>query len=630
MTWTLRAAQVLLLAALLLTLLAPYAATSTVGDEIDASCDDTDAQIAALEAKLAALKSRKSAVTTPAFHTDAPQKYVQLPGKQSTPCTPEDDTHFQALVKQNGDPSKREWVCLPRPPSHTAPRVKFANEIFPSRLSEDPYEINQFNLTASEKLPSNRKVPETRERACLTKEALTFPKILPSLTVVVCFYNEARSTLYRTVRSILDRTPKYLLDEIILVDDNGVEPEQGDIVLGMEKVRILRNEKREGLIRSRVRGANAARSDVIVFLDSHCECQTQWAEPLLMRIKENYRVVVAPVIDVIDHSNFNYLGSTADLRGGFSWNFNYQWHPERPGRPSRAHAISTPVISGGLFGISRAWFDEIGQYDMDMETWGGENFEISFRVWQCGGKLEIVPCSRVGHVYRLSTPYSFGEDGNPRTTIDRNLARVAEVWLDEYKEHFYQFRGSVVQKFRRGELNMGDLTKRFALRKRLQCNNFSWYIANVFPELGVPGRNLLGWGRIRQNVVFCIDSHRRAWNSPERTLSTVGCNYGDHEPQEFMLMDTGLLKYCDGMGRCHCVGVTNNGVLQIEAIPDDDFSNQKYDHLKWRHDQEQRLMNLGAGLCIDSIHSNLADPLEVAECDDSSSQQWEFTGTSGF
>lgn len=47
-----------------------------------------------------------------------------------------------------------------------------------------------------------------------------YPRALPSATVVICFFNEAFSALLRTVHSVLDRTPAYLLHEIILVDDH--------------------------------------------------------------------------------------------------------------------------------------------------------------------------------------------------------------------------------------------------------------------------------------------------------------------------------------------------------------------------------------------------------------------------
>lgn len=61
----------------------------------------------------------------------------------------------------------------------------------------------------------------------------------------------------------------------------------------------------------------------------------------------------------------------------------------------------------------------------------------SIQVWQCGGSIEIAPCSHVGHLFRKSSPYSF--PGGVTEVLFGNLARVALVWMDEWKEFYFKF-----------------------------------------------------------------------------------------------------------------------------------------------------------------------------------------------
>lgn len=55
------------------------------------------------------------------------------------------------------------------------------------------------------------------------------------------------------------------------------------------------------------------------------------------------------------------------------------------------------------------------------------------QVWQCGGSVEVLPCSRIAHIERAHKPYTEDLTSHMR----RNALRVAEVWMDEFRSHVY-------------------------------------------------------------------------------------------------------------------------------------------------------------------------------------------------
>ncbi|XP_065269796.1 polypeptide N-acetylgalactosaminyltransferase 5 [Emys orbicularis] len=471
-----------------------------------------------------------------------------------------------------------------------------------------------FNVYLSDLIPVDRAIDDTRPAGC--SEQLVHND-LPTTTIIICFVDEVWSTLLRSVHSVLNRSPPHLIKEIILVDDFSTKEYLKDsldkYMSQFPKVRLLHLKERHGLIRARLAGSEIAKGDVLTFLDSHVECNVGWLEPLLERVRLNRKKVACPVIEVISDKDMSYMTVDNFQRGIFTWPMNFGWRQIPPeviekDKIKETDIIRCPVMAGGLFSIDKKYFFELGTYDPGLDVWGGENMELSFKVWMCGGEIEIIPCSRVGHIFRNDNPYSFPKDRIK--TVERNLARVAEVWLDEYKELFYGHGYHLIQK----NLDVGDLTQQIELRKKLKCKNFKWYLENIYPDLEAP---LVKASGLIVNIAMA-----RCITVENSTLAFETCNISNKN-QKFNYTWLRLIKHGD-----FCVAPVD-AKRTLGLYPCDNRNNS----LKWLHKSlvafQPELMDhmvlehLQQPTCLEVDQSHKI--LRVNACDASNPyQKWQF------
>ncbi|XP_033976789.1 N-acetylgalactosaminyltransferase 7 isoform X1 [Trematomus bernacchii] len=476
-----------------------------------------------------------------------------------------------------------------------------------------------FNMVASDMISLDRTISDIRHEEC---KYWHYDDRLMTSSVVIVFHNEGWSTLMRTIHSVIKRTPSRYLAEIVMIDDFSNKEHLKERLVAYIKqwnglVKLFRNEKREGLIQARSIGAlKATKGQVLIYLDAHCEVGVNWYAPLVAPISKDRTVSTVPLIDSINGQSYTMEpqgGGDEDgfARGAWDWSMLWKRVPlgdkEKKLRKTQTEPYRSPAMAGGLFAIERDFFFELGLYDPGLQIWGGENFEISYKIWQCGGKLLFVPCSRVGHIYRLP-----GWQGNPppahvgSSPTLKNYVRVVEVWWDEYKDYFYASRPETLT------LAYGDISELKRFREDHRCKSFKWFMEEIAYDIPMhyplPPKNV-EWGEIRgYETSYCIDSmgHTNGGNVEIGPCHRMGGN------QLFRVNEANQLMQYD---QCLTRGSDNSAVIITHC-------DQKQ-HTEWKYFKDlHRFTHVPTGKCLD--RSDLLHKVFISDCDNSkTTQKWE-------
>lgn len=323
-----------------------------------------------------------------------------------------------------------------------------------------------------------RMPPDTRPRSC-TNDFNTSVFANHTVSIIIPWLAESWEHMEGTFRALLHFTPDELVEEYIWISDGNKDSKAEELKALSPKAKIFAFEERQGLIRAKMRGVQMATAPVLVFMEAHCRPNRHWLEPLLERVMKLPKVLSMPALDGIYPNDWNSYYAMSPGHWRYEWNFNLIFtNPGQFLKPGSSKPYASPGTSGGIFAMRRDWFLELDLFDVGMLEWGGDHMELTMKVWRCGGRIEIVPCSRIGHLYRSpeERPYDVNVD-----QVVMNYKRLAELWAKDHLKYFYDMKPEAksmkLVDFDRVRDSYNDL------KTRLSCKDLQWYLDNVDLEM---------------------------------------------------------------------------------------------------------------------------------------------------
>jgi len=212
----------------------------------------------------------------------------------------------------------------------------------------------------------------------------------PQVSVIIPAYGKMEYTL-RCLHSIAAHAPVAPF-EVIVMDDCSPDDSFG-VLSSVKGIRLLRNERNQGFIRSCNNGAKAAHGEYLHFLNNDTEVTAGWMDELLRTFREFPGTGIAG-------SKLVYPDGRLQEAGGIIWQDGSAWNFGRfqdPQLPVYNYAREVDYCSGASIMLPKALFDELGGFDEHYLPAYCEDSDLALKIRDNGYRVIYQPLSTVIH-----------------------------------------------------------------------------------------------------------------------------------------------------------------------------------------------------------------------------------------
>jgi len=212
----------------------------------------------------------------------------------------------------------------------------------------------------------------------------------PLVSVIIPIYGQIGYTV-RCLASIQNQLPGMPF-EVIVVDD--CSPDNSLEVLGKVRgIRLVRNEKNQGFIRSCNAGAAMAKGQYLCFLNNDTEVTKEWLDELLRTFS------VFPGTGLAG-SKLVYPDGRLQEAGGIIWQDGSAWNFGRlqdPMLPEYNYAREVDYCSGASIMVPAELYRELGGFDEHYLPAYCEDSDLALKIRDRGLRVIYQPLSAIVH-----------------------------------------------------------------------------------------------------------------------------------------------------------------------------------------------------------------------------------------